>query len=325
MPNWDHVLREVQKEKDDPSGGASAHDKVRRKYLLQLHDHRGRNIIAYYSGFLTKPNVEGIEITDEDKNGFMLCIHQLDRSKGLDLILHTPGADVAATESLVHYLRKMFGSDICAFVPQIAMSAGTMIACSCREIFMGKHSNLGPVDPQLSGIPAYGVIQEVERAYSEIKSDNARAYVWNPILSRYPPSFLQQCHWAIERTEDFVKAALQLNMLSTLPDNDRTAAAERIFDRLFDLKKNKGHDKHLHAEDCKEIGLTITDIETDAVLQDLVLTVHHCYMHTLANTGAAKLIENHVGRCYAKIVQQLLVLPGSNPSVPTAVAPSGLS
>lgn len=249
MPNWDFVLREVKNEKDDPSG-PSAHDKVRRKYLKQLHDLRGRNIIAYYSGFLTK-RVEGIEITDEDKNGFMLCIHKLDRSKGLDLILHTPGGDVAATESLVDYLRKMFGSDICAFVPQIAMSAGTMIACSCREIFMGTHSNLGPVDPQFSGIPAHGVIQEVERAYNEIKQDNIRAYVWNPILSRYPPSFLQQCHWAVERTEDFVKAALQLNMLSALPEHEKAAAADRIFDRLFDLTKNKGHDKHFHAEDCK--------------------------------------------------------------------------
>ena len=31
-----------------------------------------------------------------------------DRSKGLDLILHTPGGDIAATESLVDYLHKMF-------------------------------------------------------------------------------------------------------------------------------------------------------------------------------------------------------------------------
>ena len=46
--------------------------------------------------------------------------------RGLDLILHTPGGDMAATESLVDYLRAMFGTDICAFVPQLAMSAGTI-------------------------------------------------------------------------------------------------------------------------------------------------------------------------------------------------------
>lgn len=159
----------------------------------------------------------------------MLCIHKLDRSKALDLILHTPRGDVAATESLVDYLRKMFGSDICALVPQIAMSAGTMIACSCREIFMGTH--FGPVDPQFSGIPAYGVIQEVERAYNEIKGDNTRAYIWNPILSRYPPSFLQQCHWAVERTEAFVKAALDLRRLGKLMGNEYCASRGHMFKR----------------------------------------------------------------------------------------------
>ena len=36
----------------------------------------------------------------------------------------------------------------------MAMSGGTMIACSCKEILMGKHSSLGPVDPQIMGIAA---------------------------------------------------------------------------------------------------------------------------------------------------------------------------
>ena len=79
----------------------------------------------------------------------MTVIHQLDRDKGLDLILHTPGGDTAATESIVDYLHNMFGNNIRAIVPQLAMSAGTMIACSCKEIIMGLQSSLGPIDPQL--------------------------------------------------------------------------------------------------------------------------------------------------------------------------------
>lgn len=302
MPNWDYVLKEVQKERDDPSGGPSAHDKVRRKYLKQLHDHRGRNIIAYYSGFLTKGNVQGIEINDEDKNGLMLCIHKLDRKLGLDLILHTPGGNIAATESLVHYLKQMFGNDIVAFVPQLAMSAGTMIACACREIYLGKHSNLGPVDPQFNGIPAFGVLQEIERAYEEIRGDSGRALVWGPILANYPPSFVQQCHWAIERSGEFVRAALSSNMFADLEPAQRTDQVNRIFSRLSDLRMNKGHDKHIHADEAREIGLKIKSLEADKALQDIVLTVHHCYMNSLSNTSAFKLIENHIGRCYARLI-----------------------
>jgi ClpP class serine protease len=134
MPNWKDVLNEVQREQARCiQGSKAALDVIRRKYLAVLHDSTNRNVIAYYSGFLSKPEVDST-INDEDKNGFMMAIHGLDRSKGLDLILHTPGGGIAATQSIVNYLHTMFKRDIRAIVPQIAMSAGTMIACSCREI-----------------------------------------------------------------------------------------------------------------------------------------------------------------------------------------------
>lgn len=94
-------------------------DVVRREYLSKLHAHTGRNVIAYYSGFLSKPGVGQQEINDEDKNGFMMAVHRLDRSKGLDLILHTPGGNVASTQSIVHYLHQMFDDNIRAIVPQM--------------------------------------------------------------------------------------------------------------------------------------------------------------------------------------------------------------
>lgn len=156
MPNWNYLLKEIAN--TPAEGETSSADIVRRKYLSKLYNLTNRNTIAYYSGWLSKPKIEGVEITDEDKNGFMACIHKLDRDKGLDLILHTPGGDGAATESLIFYLREMFGHDIRAIVPQIAMSAGTIIACACKSILMGKHSNIGPVDPQFGGIPAIGII-----------------------------------------------------------------------------------------------------------------------------------------------------------------------
>jgi len=44
----------------------------------------------------------------------------------------------------------MFDTDIRAIIAQIAMSAGTMIACACSEIVMAKHSSLGAIDPQMT-------------------------------------------------------------------------------------------------------------------------------------------------------------------------------
>ena len=168
MPNWNQVLSEIEESK---KSGHFSIDIIRRKYLRELFNKTGRNVIAYYSGWLQKPDVRGVLINDDDKNALMAAIHGLERKSGLDLILHTPGGEVAATESLVDYLRTMFGANIRVIVPQIAMSAGTMIACACKEIVMGKPSNLGPIDPQFNGIPAHGVIEEFKRAKEEIKAD----------------------------------------------------------------------------------------------------------------------------------------------------------
>lgn len=96
---------------------------------------------------------------------------QTEAKKGLDLILHTPGGDLAATESIVDYLNQMFGKDIRAIIPQISMSAGTMMALSCSEIMMGKQSNLGPIDPQMGGVACQAVLDEFQKAKDDIRSN----------------------------------------------------------------------------------------------------------------------------------------------------------
>lgn len=267
---------------------------------MQLFGKTDRNIICYYSGFLSKPSVEGVNITDEDKNGLMLCVHKLDKSKGLDLFIHTPGGSGAATASLIHYLKQMFGNDIRAFVPQIAMSAGTIMACACKEIVMGKHSNIGPVDPQINGLPAYGVVSELETAYKEMVADPQKQYLWNPILSRYTPSFVQQCQWSIEASKKFIGQFLRENMFADLAEPEQSTVVNKIVEQLSDLRSNKGHDKHIHIEECRDMGLKVVPLE-DQEIQDLVLTIHHCYMFSLSNSPAFKIIENQLGRRYVKV------------------------
>ena len=286
MPNWHEVNEELKQ-------SGSVFDIVRRKYLKKLADKTGRNLVVYYSGWLQKKNINGLQVNDADKNGLMTVIHKLDRSKGLDLILHTPGGEIAATESIVDYLHSMFDYDIRAIVPQIAMSAGTMIACSCKEIIMGLQSNLGPIDPQLNGIPAHGVMEEFNRAYDEIKADPVKAAIWQPIISKYNPTFVGECEKAIDWSEEMVRNWLDINMLSTNPD--KSEIIDKIILELGDHALNKSHARHLSKQKCKNIGLNIVDLETDKELQDLVLSVHHICIHTLSETNAFKIIENQDG------------------------------
>ena len=142
MPNWSEVLQQIQQVQGQHQQIAiNAIALVRKQYLAALHTKTNRNVIAYYSGFLSKPTIGGTEINDEDKNGFMMAVHKLDRSMGLDLILHTPGGGITSTQSIVDYLHKMFRTgpnavpDIRAIVPQMAMSAGRAASVAARMNF----------------------------------------------------------------------------------------------------------------------------------------------------------------------------------------------
>lgn len=304
MPNWKDILDELREQ-------GSTHDIIRRKYLLKLHESTGRNVIAYYSGFLQKKirELQGeLGINDNDKNGFMTTIHKLDSSKGLDLILHTPGGEVAATESIIDYLTKKF-DDIRVIVPQLAMSGGTMIACSGNKIVMGKQSSLGPIDPQFNGLPAHGILEEFKQAHDEIKKDNTKIAVWQPIIAKYHPTLIGECQKAVKWSKVIAKNALEKRMLKNNPNKKKII--DKILKELTSHSITLSHGRHLSDEKCKELGLVVESLEDNQDFQDAVLTIHHVFMHTLAATPAYKIIENHNGVAYIQSMQSLII-PAQN-------------
>ncbi|WP_226571267.1 SDH family Clp fold serine proteinase [Mangrovibacter yixingensis] len=271
-------------------------DEVRRKYLKKLSKHTGRNVISYYSGFLQKggDNIRHLlQMTDDDKNGLMTAINGLDPKKGLDLILHTPGGDIAALESIGHYLRSKFGTNIRAIVPMISMSCGTMLACCAKEIVMGKQSNLGPIDPQFNGFSTHAIIEEWDRARTEIFSNPQAVQVWQFTLQKLNPTIIGECEKAIRWANDIVKDWLMSGMF--LGEQDSEQKASHVCDELNNHQTTYTHSRHIHLDKAQRIGLKVVELEADQVLQDLVLTIHHSYMHTFGSAPVAKIIENHNG------------------------------
>lgn len=304
MPAWHEILNETKE-------AGSTHDVIRRRYLKSLFRYTKRNTILYYSGWLQKPNLMrepaiSIGISDADKNGFMSVMHRLDRTKGLDLILHTPGGDMAATESLVDYLHSMFGNNIRAIIPQLAMSGGTIIALACNKIVMGKESSIGPIDPQFGATAAIGLLQEFERIRKEIKKDPSNALLWQPVLSKLEPGFITECETAIDWSRDMAKRFLAKNMFADVAKP--TTKINKIINHLTEKKTTKTHGRHIGLDESKLIfGDNIIELEQDQKLQDLVLTIHHACVITLQATQCYKMIENHNGRAFMQIVQAQLV------------------
>lgn len=303
VPSWREISRRVRNQEHPLNT-------LRHTYLKHLNEYTGRNIITYYSAFIQKPGFEGLAIDDNDKNAFMQAMCGLDKSKGLDLILHTPGGNIAATESIVYYLREMFGKDIRVIIPQIAMSAGTMIALSSKEIIMGKQSNLGPIDPQFGGMSCAGIIEEFERAKTEVAQNPNLSYLWSPIIGKYHPTFIGDCQKAVEWAEKIVKEWLKTNMFSK--DKNKDAKADSVVSFLSSHNDTYSHSRHIHTKDLKKLGIKVKQLEgfdnrtigDCKDFQDCVLTLHHSYMHSLAETDAMKIVENHVGELMCMIARQ---------------------
>lgn len=284
MAGWNDILDEIR-------NATSPFDDVRRKYIKELNKYTGRNVICYYSSWLSKRGEKNLDINDSDMSGFMNAVHGMDCTKGLDLILHTPGGDPAASEAIVSYLRAKFNKDIRVIVPQLAMSAGTMIACSAKEIVMGKQSSLGPIDPQFNGIPAYNIKSEFEEAKADLLKNPNNVQYWKIKLQQYPAAFMKTALDAIDLSGTLVEEWLGSCMFDKTSSNDQIII-KRIVESLNEHDNSKNHGRHLSVDFCKGIGLKIVALEDDSVLQDLVLSIHHAYMLTLDGTSALKIIEN---------------------------------
>lgn len=285
MGNWSSILQEIQ-------GTKSQFDSVRLKYLEKLAELTGRNVIAYYSAWLSKQRVPNLDISDVDMTGFMNAVTGLDCSKGLDLILHTPGGDPAATEAIVTYLRQKFSNDIRVIVPQLAMSAGTMLACSGKEIIMGRQSSLGPIDPQFNGIPAYNIKMEFLEAKKDLSENPQNANYWAIKLQQYPAAFMKSAIDAIELSSELLSSWLGTCMFDKEKDAE---IIKKIVDSLNEHESSKVHNRHFSADICKSFGLKIKMMEDDNKLQDAILSLHHAYMLTLESTSSVKIIENQKG------------------------------
>lgn len=100
-------------------------------------------------------------INVEDSEEILRAIRLTPDEMPIDIVLHTPGGLVLASEQIAHAIRR-HPAKVSVFVPHYAMSGGTLIAMAADEIIMDENAVLGPVDPQLANFPAVSIIKAVE-------------------------------------------------------------------------------------------------------------------------------------------------------------------
>ncbi|MDR3559909.1 MAG: ATP-dependent Clp protease proteolytic subunit [Negativicutes bacterium] len=110
-------------------------------------------------------------INIEDSEQVLRAIRMTPDDMPIDILLHTPGGLVLASEQIAHALIH-HPAKVTVFVPHYAMSGGTMIALAADEIMMDANAVLGPVDPQLGQYPAVSIIKAVKQKNINRVDDN---------------------------------------------------------------------------------------------------------------------------------------------------------
>jgi ClpP class serine protease len=140
-------------------------DAMRRRKIADIEKKRGSRVIVMVyrqetMRFLGFPLMRYIDMNDAE--AVLRAIHMTDEDVPLDIVLHTPGGLVLASVQIARAIKAQRGK-VTVFVPHMAMSGGTLIALAADEIVMCEHSMLGPIDPQINGMPAASLIHVAEQ------------------------------------------------------------------------------------------------------------------------------------------------------------------
>lgn len=174
-------------------------------------------------------------ISIEDSEAVLRAIRLTPDDMPIDIILHTPGGLVLATEQIAYALVK-HKSPVTVFVPHYAMSGGTLLALASDDIVMDENAVLGPVDPQIGDYPAVSIIKVAEEKNKDRVNDDTLILA---DISRK----------AISQVKDFVNMILRAN---DYPDEKVKSIAEALTDGRWT------HDYPINFEQAKELGLKVS-------------------------------------------------------------------
>ncbi len=251
----------------------------------------------------------------------MNALYEAPTDRGLVLILHTPGGDPNAVESIVEYLHSKFNY-LEVIVPYLAMSGGAMISLASDQLTLGKQSQLGPIDPQLvigNKTHSARAIQEgFNKAREDIESDTKLAHLWAPILQNMGPSLFLEAEKALSYSKELVANWLMKRMLKGIRDETErkrkadTIAAYFNAEDIPDYGQVHVHGQRIGAVKLRELGLNLQFFEDDQALQNDILTAYHLMTLIFEMTTSLKFIASDRGKMWVKQEQQILA-PASPP------------
>jgi ClpP class serine protease len=169
----------------------------------------------------------------EDAQVIIPAIQQTPPDKPIDLVLHTPGGMLLAAMQIARAL-KAHPAKVTVYVPVYAMSGGTLLALAADEIVMEDFSVLGPIDPQIVGLPAASLVE---------------------VKNQKPITEINDLTLIFANVSEKALKQVKMGALELIGDDLPAETAASLVDKLAGGQWT--HDYALTAKEAKELGLNI--------------------------------------------------------------------
>lgn len=194
-------------------------------------------------GMLGIPMLRYIDLNDAED--VLEAIRRTPPTTPLEFIMHTPGGLVLPALQIARAI-KAHPARTTIFVPHYAMSGGTLIALAADEIVLSQHAVLGPIDPQIGGLPAASVVRIAQEKPIQATED------YTLVLADVGAMAITQLQ----------QAAREL-LTGTVSDNAAVAISEQLSSGRWT------HDYPITHGEANELGLNVS-LDMPAEIMELM-------------------------------------------------------
>lgn len=280
IPVFQHVMTEQNQ----------GHE-TRRKLFIDLEKELGRPVISFFTSFYAPVMIE-----DADAAMIEGLLQKIDLSKGLAVLINSPGGIGISAERILNICKSYSGTgEFIAIVPGKAKSAATMICMGASKIYMSKTSELGPIDPQIQiqkdtkkmNIALCNLVQSYKDLFEQAVKAKGNLQPYLQQLANYDAREIKEFEAAIELAEDVAIRALQNGMMHGISKEDLKKKI-KIF---LTPEETKSHGRSIFYEEAQKCGLKIELMDLKSTIWELS---YELFVRTdnYTNTRAAKCIES---------------------------------
>jgi hypothetical protein len=264
---------------------------TRRELFTKLESLLGRSVLALFTSFRFPVMLEAADVDMVEG-----VLQKMDLSKGLALLISSPGGSGLAAERLIRICRSYSGTgEYWAIVPSKAKSAATLACFGASKIVMSPTSELGPVDPQLAyasdggvGVrwSAHNVIQSYKDLFKGAVKAKGNLEPYLLQLGRYDSRDIAEFETEVALSKDISRRALQTGMMR----RKTPRAIMKSIDVFLTPTVTKSHGRAIYADEAKKCGL---NIEIAEVSKALWTACYELYIRTdqFCSTTVSKCVE----------------------------------